>query len=93
MDESLDPEEYEAEEVKKIIEIALMCAQSSVSMRPPMSEVVVLLRSKSSIERGSVPLTRPIFVESGKRTHGDTSTSTGSSASNATASITQFSGR
>ncbi|XP_034682922.1 cold-responsive protein kinase 1-like isoform X1 [Vitis riparia] len=91
VDESLDPEEYKAEEVKKIIEIALMCAQSSVSMRPTMSEVVVLLRSKGSLEHG--PPTRPTFVESSKRNPGDTSISTGSSASNATASISHFSGR
>ncbi|KAJ9702957.1 hypothetical protein PVL29_004629 [Vitis rotundifolia] len=91
VDESLDPEEYKAEEVKNIIEIALMCAQSSVSMRPTMSEVVVMLRSKGSLKHG--PPTRPTFVESSKRNHGDTSTSTGSSASNATASISQFSGR
>ncbi|KAJ9702958.1 hypothetical protein PVL29_004630 [Vitis rotundifolia] len=92
VDESLDPEEYKAEEVKKIIEIALMCTQSSVSMRPTMSEVVFLLPSKiNSLEHG--PPTRPAFIDSDYRAHGDSSTATWSSASNATASISHFSGR
>ncbi|XWS44620.1 hypothetical protein CRYUN_Cryun15aG0063600 [Craigia yunnanensis] len=91
VDESLDPNEYEAEDVKRAIEIALMCTQSSAALRPTMSEIAVLLKSKGSIERRS--LTKPTFIESDKRVREDTSTSTASSASNATASITQVSGR
>ncbi|XP_057965334.1 cold-responsive protein kinase 1-like [Malania oleifera] len=90
VDKSLDPNEYKAEDVKRVIEIALMCTQSSVALRPTMSEVVVLLLSKGSL--GRTPQTRPIFVDSYQRIRGDTSTCTGSS-SNATASFTQFSGR
>ncbi|OMP01143.1 hypothetical protein COLO4_12134 [Corchorus olitorius] len=92
VDESLDSNEYEAEEAKRVIEIALMCTQSTPALRPTMSEVVVLLKSKGSIERR--PLTKPTFIESDyKRVREDTSTSTASasSASNATASITQVS--
>jgi hypothetical protein len=48
VDGSMSPDEYETEEMKKIIEIALMCTQSTASLRPTMSEVVVLLKSKGS---------------------------------------------
>nr|XP_043634450.1 cold-responsive protein kinase 1-like [Erigeron canadensis] len=47
MDDRLDPSEYQAEDAKKIIEIALMCTQSPVSARPAMSEVVALLGDRS----------------------------------------------
>ncbi|KAD7478576.1 hypothetical protein E3N88_01712 [Mikania micrantha] len=47
LDDTLDPSEYEAEEAKKMIEIALMCTQSPVSTRPGMSEVVTLISDKS----------------------------------------------
>jgi len=33
-----DPKEYDAEEVKKIFEIALVCTQASTATRPTMSE-------------------------------------------------------
>ncbi|XVF14714.1 hypothetical protein REPUB_Repub09cG0085400 [Reevesia pubescens] len=92
VDESLDPNEYEAEDVKRVIEIALMCTQSAPALRPTMSEIVVMLKSKGSIERR--PITKPTFIESDKRVREDTSTSTASSAaSNATASVSQVSGR
>uniref|UniRef100_A0A166GQU2 Serine-threonine/tyrosine-protein kinase catalytic domain-containing protein n=1 Tax=Daucus carota subsp. sativus TaxID=79200 RepID=A0A166GQU2_DAUCS len=51
IDETLDPSEYEVENVKKIIEIALKCTQSPVSIRPTMSEVVVLLVKEGSVEQ------------------------------------------
>lgn len=93
VDESLDPNEYEVEDVKRIIEIALMCTQATAALRPTMSEVVVSLKSKGSVERR--PLTKPTFIETDTiiKVRQDTSTSTTSSASNATASITQVSGR
>ncbi|XP_043694462.1 cold-responsive protein kinase 1-like [Telopea speciosissima] len=90
VDESLSPEEYDANEVKRIIEIALQCAQSSVASRPAMSEVVVMMISK---EQAEVRPTRPTFIDATSRVRGDTSTSTGSSASNATASTNPVSGR
>ncbi|KAL5537505.1 hypothetical protein UlMin_045602 [Ulmus minor] len=93
IDESLEPNEYEAEIVKKIIEIALMCMQSSPAARPTMSEVVVLLKTKGSLSLEQRPIMRPVFVDTNQKPRGDTSTSTGSSSSNATASISQLSGR
>lgn len=91
VDENLDPDDYKAEDVKKIIEIGLMCTQASAALRPTMSEVVVLLKSKGSLEHR--PQNRPAFVDSNTRVHVDSSNSTGSSISNATASNSQFSGR
>ncbi|KAL6285094.1 hypothetical protein ACE6H2_009484 [Prunus campanulata] len=91
VDPNLDPNEYKPEDVKKIIEIALMCTQPSAAQRPTMSEVIVLLKSTSSLENRA--LTRPVFVDSDKRVKGDTSTSTASSTSNATVSVSQVSGR
>ncbi|KAM1668331.1 hypothetical protein ACFX1X_047767 [Malus domestica] len=91
VDATLDPNDYKPEDVKKIIEIALMCTQSSPALRPTMSEIVVLLKGTSYLENRS--LTRPVFIDSDKRVQGDTSTSTGSSTSNATASTSQLSGR
>ncbi|GLT86261.1 hypothetical protein SLE2022_044090 [Rubroshorea leprosula] len=91
VDETLDRSEYHAEDVRKVIEIALLCTQATAASRPTMSEVVVLLRGKGPLN--CRPTTKPIFVESDKKVREGTSTSTTSSASNATASITQVSGR
>ncbi|KAE9591307.1 putative protein kinase RLK-Pelle-DLSV family [Lupinus albus] len=44
VDKDLESKEFDAEEVKKIIEIALLCTQASAAMRPTMSGVVVLLK-------------------------------------------------
>lgn len=90
VDERLDPSEYQTEQVKRVMEIALMCTQSSVASRPSMSEIVVLLLSKGEVE---LKPTRPTFIEATKRVQTDTSSSTASSASNATVSISQFSAR
>ncbi|XP_058098021.1 cysteine-rich receptor-like protein kinase 43 isoform X2 [Magnolia sinica] len=95
VDESLDPNEYEKEEVKRVIEIALMCTQSTVASRPTISEVVVMLRSKG--DHGLNP-THPTFIDAASRVQvkvdgADASTSTISSTSNATMSISQYSGR
>ncbi|KHN23627.1 Putative cysteine-rich receptor-like protein kinase 16 [Glycine soja] len=37
VDMDMDPNEYDAEKVKKIIEIALLCTQASAASRPTMS--------------------------------------------------------
>uniref|UniRef100_A0A0R0HUI1 Protein kinase domain-containing protein n=1 Tax=Glycine max TaxID=3847 RepID=A0A0R0HUI1_SOYBN len=50
VDKSLDPNNYDAEEVKKVIDIALLCTQASATMRPAMSEVVVQLSSNDLLE-------------------------------------------
>ncbi|XP_057468616.1 cold-responsive protein kinase 1-like isoform X2 [Actinidia eriantha] len=91
VDETLDSNEYREEEMKKVIEIALICTQSPVSSRPTMSEVVVLLVTNRSTDLA--PATRPMFIDNDKRVCGDTSVSTGSSTSHATASFTEFTGR
>ncbi|KAK1365314.1 Cysteine-rich receptor protein [Heracleum sosnowskyi] len=50
IDETLDTSEYNVENAKKMIEIALKCTQSPFSLRPTMSEVVVLLVNDASLE-------------------------------------------
>ncbi|KAG5125149.1 hypothetical protein JHK82_031886 [Glycine max] len=82
VDETLN-DNYDAEEVKKIIEIALLCTQASAAMRPAMSEVVVLL-SSNALEHMRPSM--PIFIESKLKPHRDIFASTSSSTSNATAS-------
>ncbi|XP_058098011.1 cysteine-rich receptor-like protein kinase 42 isoform X4 [Magnolia sinica] len=93
MDKSLDLNECRTDEVKKVIEIGLMCTQAPAS-RPTMSQVVVLLLSQGN---PGLNVIRPAFIGAPDRIHNralkDTSTSTRSSMSNATMSITQVSGR
>ncbi|KAK7301964.1 hypothetical protein RJT34_12841 [Clitoria ternatea] len=91
VDKTLDTEDYEAEEVKKVVEIALLCTQASAAARPTMSEVVIFLKSKNLM--GHMRPTMPVFVESNLRSRPETSTSTGSSTSNATASTSVLSAR
>nr|GMC67586.1 cysteine-rich receptor-like protein kinase 2 [Ipomoea batatas] len=90
VDESLDPNEYNPEEVKRILEIALKCTQSPSNLRPSMSEVVVMLSSDGSIMQ--TPPSRPTIIDFEKRVPVDTSTTTASSASNATATFSEFTG-
>ncbi|KAG8373509.1 hypothetical protein BUALT_Bualt11G0031600 [Buddleja alternifolia] len=91
-DETLDPNEYTPEELKKMVEIALICTQSPASSRPTMSEILVMLLSDHSMEQKGPTRSsfsyRNTFVN---QTY--TSASTGSSTSKATASFTQFTGR
>lgn len=93
IDQTLDPSEYDAMEVKKVMELALLCTQSQPSARPTMSEVVVMLLTDPQMER-KTPV-RTSFLDAERRFNSDTSTSTGtaSSTSNATASFTEFTGR
>ncbi|XP_019185297.1 PREDICTED: cysteine-rich receptor-like protein kinase 2 [Ipomoea nil] len=61
VDKSLGPNEYKAEEVKRMLEIALVCTQSPSNLRPSMSEVMGML---SSID-GSIirrPQIRPTII-------------------------------
>ncbi|WOL06023.1 hypothetical protein Cni_G14755 [Canna indica] len=91
VDETLDPSEYTLEEVKRVIEIALLCTQSSAAARPTMTEVVILLLSQGD---DGFQLTRPTFIDSMSRVQEDQSSNTRSSAmSRATVSISQYSGR
>ncbi|PKU88143.1 cysteine-rich receptor-like protein kinase 2 [Dendrobium catenatum] len=91
IDKSMNPDDSELDEIKRVMKIALLCTQSMVATRPTMSEVVVLLLSRG--DPISEPA-RPIFIESSTRANGETSSSAwSSSATRATVSVTQFSGR
>ncbi|CAI0392726.1 unnamed protein product [Linum tenue] len=92
VDETICRDEYTEEEAKKVVEIALMCTQPSPLMRPTMSEIVVLLKSEGSVQLRQ-PLARPALIESNPKFLPETSGSTGSPSSNATASISRLSGR
>ncbi|XP_054797340.1 cysteine-rich receptor-like protein kinase 3 isoform X2 [Prosopis cineraria] len=61
VDKTLDPNGYDAEEVKKTIEIGLLCTQASADIRPMMSEVVALLQNKDLLE--NIRPTMPILIE------------------------------
>ncbi|XP_047172518.1 cold-responsive protein kinase 1-like [Vigna umbellata] len=87
LEEGIDPDEYDAEEVKRIIEIALLCTQATAAARPTMSEVVVLLKSRNSVEH--LRPTMPVFVGTNVMTREGNSTS----SSNANASISIVSAR
>nr|GMC59730.1 cysteine-rich receptor-like protein kinase 2 [Ipomoea batatas] len=90
VDNNLDPNEYEAEEVKRMLEIALVCTQSPSKIRPSMSEVVVMLSSTdaSIIQK---PQNRPTTItDFNKRIPTTTNTSI---LTNATISFSRFSGR
>ena len=61
VDKALDSNDYDTDEVKKIIEIALLCTQPSAETRPMISEIMVLLQKKGSLE--NMRPTMPIFIE------------------------------
>ncbi|KAK4278121.1 hypothetical protein QN277_016012 [Acacia crassicarpa] len=61
VDDTLDPNEYDEEEVKKIIEIGLLCTQASAEIRPTMSQVVGLLQQGGLAE--DIRPTMPLFIE------------------------------
>ncbi|KAK1410562.1 hypothetical protein QVD17_37099 [Tagetes erecta] len=65
IDETLSLNQYEQENVMKVIEIALLCTQSPASVRPTMSEVVLMLQEGQSL--GKRKLTRPTFVNNQDR--------------------------
>ncbi|KAK4278125.1 hypothetical protein QN277_016016 [Acacia crassicarpa] len=91
VDKTLDPNEYDAEEVKKIIEIGLLCTQASPAARPTMSEIVVMLKSKGLLENKKP--TMPVYVDPNFRPRTNGSTPNGTSSSHATVSISSISGR
>ncbi|KAH6828229.1 hypothetical protein C2S53_014344 [Perilla frutescens var. hirtella] len=102
-DEAMDSNEYKAEELKKLVEIALLCTQSPATSRPNMSEILAMLLSDRSVEKRAP--TRASFSYGNMNNVGDNTASlvstggssasnaTTSSASNATASFTEFTGR
>ncbi|XVE89281.1 hypothetical protein DITRI_Ditri19aG0190100 [Diplodiscus trichospermus] len=92
VDRRLEADEYNVEDMKRIIEIAFLCTQSSAAFRPTMSEVVAMLKTVNSLEPRQP--TRPAFIDSERRNivpEEDRSTSTASS--NASNSISQLSAR
>ncbi|KAI9100150.1 hypothetical protein K1719_024368 [Acacia pycnantha] len=91
VDKTLDPDEYDAEEVKKIIEIALLCTQASPAARPTMSEIVIMLKGRGFMENRRP--TMPVYVDPNFNPRRDSSTSHNPSSSNATASSVAVSGR
>ena len=93
-DETLEADDYKVEELKKMVEIGLMCTQSPASSRPSMSEIVAMLLSDGSLE-GKVPNRASWSYGNRVGLGGETSTSrtTGSTATNATNSFTHFTGR
>ncbi|KAI9100275.1 hypothetical protein K1719_024493 [Acacia pycnantha] len=91
VDETLDPNEYDAEEVKKIIEIGLLLTQSSPAARPTMFEVVDMLESKGGLTDQKRP-TMPVHVDPNLRPRRDDQ-SKSSSLSNAYLSTSIPSGR
>ncbi|KAK9062117.1 hypothetical protein SSX86_019302 [Deinandra increscens subsp. villosa] len=60
IDEAIDANEYQEDNVKKIIEIALMCTQL-VSLRPTMSEIYLMLSSEPRLEQRE--MSRPTYNE------------------------------
>nr|GMC62460.1 cysteine-rich receptor-like protein kinase 2 [Ipomoea batatas] len=94
VDKTLDLNEYNAEEVRRMLEIALVCTQSPPNLRPSMSEVVIMLSSDRPIFQNKP--NRPSMISDFDQrvlTATDTSATTASSTSHATASFSGFSGR
>lgn len=90
VDETLDPSDYSEEDIKKVLEIALLCTQSPVSVRPTMSEVVMLLSDRSGVQN---PPNRLNVNLTNIRMQADNSKSTTLSMSNAEGTITDLTGR
>lgn len=83
-DEMLDRKEYRVEQVKKMVEIGLICTQSPASSRPSMSEILAMMLSDGKEEMRAPQ--RPNSVIEGKN-------ASLSSASNATLSFSNFTAR
>ncbi|KAI7741650.1 hypothetical protein M8C21_003658, partial [Ambrosia artemisiifolia] len=67
--EKMDVNQHEEEHAMNIIEIALLCTQSSVSKRPTMAEVVLMLQNDPSMQERQ--LTRPNFINQNRRIETD----------------------
>jgi len=83
VDESMG-DEYDKEEVLRMIQLGLLCTQASVAQRPSMSEIVAMLVSKRDINNlQTTPMKRALGYTV-RTTNSESGTS--SSASNATVS-------
>ncbi|KAK1426375.1 hypothetical protein QVD17_15046 [Tagetes erecta] len=89
VDETLDPSEYTEHDVKKFIEIALMCTHSTASERPTMSEVLLLVNEGLRMQK---PPTR-VHTNVPNLTLEKDDPSFASSVTNAVVSITELAGR
>ncbi|XP_019185433.1 PREDICTED: cysteine-rich receptor-like protein kinase 2 [Ipomoea nil] len=90
VDNNLDSNEYEAEEVKRMLEIALVCTQSPSNIRPSMSELVVMLSSNDASIIQKLQNRPTTITDFNKRIPTTTNTSR---LTNATISFSHFSGR
>ncbi|CAH9127658.1 unnamed protein product [Cuscuta epithymum] len=90
IDKTLDINEYDVEEISKIIEIGLLCTQESATLRPKMSEVVDMVETKSLMD---MEPTMPIYVDPNLMVRPKIDTYICNTSSNATASISTLSGR
>ncbi|KAH6808051.1 hypothetical protein C2S51_029159 [Perilla frutescens var. frutescens] len=57
-DETLESKEYKAQELKKMVEIGLVCTQSPATSRPTMSEILAMLLSDPSVQQRAPLITR-----------------------------------
>ncbi|KAI3743118.1 hypothetical protein L1987_60821 [Smallanthus sonchifolius] len=90
VDETLDPSEYTEHDVKKFIEIALMCTHSTASERPTMTEVLLLLNDGPREQR---PPTRLHTNVPNITIEDDDPPNVASSMTNAGVSITELTAR
>ncbi|XP_051147300.1 cold-responsive protein kinase 1-like [Andrographis paniculata] len=93
VDETLNKTEYAAEDVKKMVEIALICTQSPPSSRPTMSEILVTLLSARGSDAIQVnPRLRPPSTNASRFISEAASSNNSAPLPNST-SITLLSGR
>ncbi|XP_057807230.1 cysteine-rich receptor-like protein kinase 2 [Salvia miltiorrhiza] len=92
-DEALELTEQEVGELIKMVEIAMLCVQSPASSRPSMSQLIMMISDDGSV-RLQRAVRRPSFDYRMNGLVGeDGPLSADKSASHATVSITQFTGR
>eukprot|EP00253_Pinus_taeda_P022494 PITA_22494 len=77
-------DEYDKEEVLRMIQLGLLCTQASVAQRPSMSEIVAMLVSKRDINNLQTTPMKPALGYTVRTTNSESGTS--SSTSNATVS-------
>ncbi|KAI3699250.1 hypothetical protein L2E82_43426 [Cichorium intybus] len=90
IDKALDPSEYKADDVQKIIEIALTCTRSPISDRPTMSEVLMLLNDRAGNQK---PPKRLHLNVPNINAHVDNPAYVSPSITNAVATMTELTGR
>ncbi|KAG6388555.1 hypothetical protein SASPL_149983 [Salvia splendens] len=91
VDVALNSNEYQVEEVKKMVEIAMLCVQSTPSSRPTMSQVIFMLSGDGSVGLRRAVRTPSFSYEIGVQIDSGNLLSTQESASqsDATTSLTE----